>query len=115
MFASKGTDAYDYGLGLEVVAANYIKANSPYTPVLRGNIVEGTGFGGASDAPKEEPKAETGDAMATMLYTIKQGDSLWSIASKNLGGGAKWKQIAELNGLTGSSVLKVGSEIKLPK
>ena len=115
VFASKGTDAYDYGPGLEVVAANYIKANSPYTPVLRGNIVEGTGFGGASDAPKEEPKAETGDAMATMLYTIKQGDSLWSIASKNLGGGAKWKQIAELNGLTGSSVLKVGTEIKLPK
>ena len=115
VFASKGMDAYDYGPGLEVIAANYIKANSPYTPVLRGNIVEGAGFGSA--APKAEtPKAESGgDAMATMLYTIKQGDSLWSIAAKNLGGGAKWKKIAELNKLTGSEVLKVGAEIMLPK
>lgn len=116
VFASKGQNAYDYGPGLEVIAANFIKANSPYTPVLRGNIVEGTGFGATAEAPKaEEPKAEAGDAMAVMLYTIKKGDSLWSIASKNLGGGAKWKQIAELNGLTGSSILKVDSEIKLPK
>ena len=117
VFASKGTDAYDYGPGLEVIAAEYIKANSPYTPVLRGNIVEGLGFGVAAAPKAEEPKAEAGDgdAMATMLYTIKQGDSLWSIAAKNLGGGAKWKKIAELNKLTGSEVLKVGAEIMLPK
>ncbi len=117
VFASQGKNAYDYGPGLEIAAANFIKANSPYTPVLRGNIVEGVSFGSATgETPKaEEPKAETGDAMAVMLYTIKQGDSLWSIASKNLGGGAKWKKIAELNGLSGSEVLKVGSEIKLPK
>jgi 5'-nucleotidase len=118
VFASKGTDAYDYGQGLEVIAADYIKANSPYTPVLRGNIVEGVSFGSAEAPKAEEPKAEEpkgADNMATMLYTIKKGDSLWSIASKNLGGGIKWKKIAELNKLTGSSILKVGSEIMLPK
>ena len=118
VFASKGTDAYDYGPGLEVIAADYIKANSPYTPVLRGNIVEGVSLGSAEAPKAEEPKAEEpkgADNMATMLYTIKKGDSLWSIASKNLGGGIKWKKIAELNKLTGSSILKVGSEIMLPK
>jgi len=115
VFASKGMDAYDYGPGLEVVAANFIKANSPYTPVLRGNIVEGVSFEPA-EAPKAEAKAPSGgDAMATMLYTIKQGDTLWSIASKNLGGGAKWREIAELNKLTGSEILRVGAEIMLPK
>jgi len=86
---------------------------------LRGNVVEGVSFGSATtETPKaEEPKEDTAgaDAIASTLYTIKNGDSLWSIASKNLGGGANWKKIAELNNLTGSEVLKVGSEIKLPK
>ena len=41
VFASDGKDAYDFGPGLEDVLANYIAANSPFTPTIDDRIVEG--------------------------------------------------------------------------
>jgi 5'-nucleotidase len=38
MFAQNAMNAYDYGPGLEQVAADYISANSPYTPYTDGRI-----------------------------------------------------------------------------
>jgi 5'-nucleotidase/UDP-sugar diphosphatase len=38
VFASNGMDAYDYGPGLEQVVADYVGANSPYTPYTDGRI-----------------------------------------------------------------------------
>jgi len=40
VFAEKGMDAYDYGPGLETVVAEYIAANSPYTPKIEDRITE---------------------------------------------------------------------------
>lgn len=39
IFSTEGTDAYDYGPGLELVVAEYIAANQPYKPYLDGRIV----------------------------------------------------------------------------
>ena len=41
VFASDGKDAYDFGPGLEDVLADYIAANSPFTPMIDDRIVEG--------------------------------------------------------------------------
>ena len=38
VFANNAMNAYDFGPGLEEVAATYIGANSPYTPYTDGRI-----------------------------------------------------------------------------
>lgn len=47
-------------------------------------------------------------------YTIKSGDSLGSIAFKQLGATAKWREIAELNNIVNPSKIAVGQVIQLP-
>lgn len=59
---------------------------------------------------KEEPKKET----TYTSYTVKKGDTLWSIAQKNLGSGNRYKDIMTANGLKNDH-LKIGQTIKLPK
>ncbi len=38
LFETQGMNAYDYGPGLEQVVADYLAANSPYTPYTDGRI-----------------------------------------------------------------------------
>jgi 5'-nucleotidase len=38
MFAANATNAYDYGPGLEIVVADYLADNAPYTPFTDGRI-----------------------------------------------------------------------------
>ncbi len=46
-------------------------------------------------------------------YTVKAGDSLWAIASAQLGDGARYNEIKTLNGLT-SNTIHPGQTLKLP-
>ena len=55
----------------------------------------------------------TPQAPAENTYTVKAGDTLWSIAAKHLGAGYKYPQIKKLNNLT-SNTIKVGQVLKLP-
>ncbi len=49
-------------------------------------------------------------------YTIKGGDSLWTIAKAKWGNGSKYPEIINLNsGITESSILQVGSKLILCK
>lgn len=51
----------------------------------------------------------------TNLYTIQSGDSLWSIAQKQLGNGSRFKEILKLNPkISAKSNLVVGSKLKMP-
>ena len=59
---------------------------------------------GAYSAPQKEPET----------YTVQAGDTLWGISSKLLGAGARWTEIAELNGLT-STVINIGRVLKIPE
>lgn len=45
--------------------------------------------------------------------TVQRGDCLWSIASKYLGSGTKYQQLANLNGVRSPYVIYVGQVIKL--
>lgn len=48
-------------------------------------------------------------------YTIKSAsDTLWAIASRFLGSGARWKEIASLNNITDPRKIRVGQTIKIP-
>ena len=52
-------------------------------------------------------------AVPTNKYTVKAGDTLWEIAKKQLGNGARWNEISKLNGLK-STVIRVGQILKMP-
>lgn len=46
-------------------------------------------------------------------YTVKKGDSLWTIAARQLGNGSRYKEIKNLNGLR-SDTIYAGQVLKLP-
>jgi nucleoid-associated protein YgaU len=61
------------------------------------------------------PAATSGDAAASdeRTYKIKAGDTYYTIAKKELGSAARWKEIEKLNKLSPED-LRVGMSIKLP-
>lgn len=49
-------------------------------------------------------------------YTVKAGDSLWTIATKLLGNGARWNEIyqANRNVISNPSLIHVGMKLRIP-
>lgn len=48
-----------------------------------------------------------------MTYTVKKGDSLWSISKKLLGDGNRYKEIQKANGLK-DTIINPGQVLKIP-
>lgn len=61
----------------------------------------------ATALPASAPRSDQGG------YRVAKGDTLYSIAKKELGSGGRWKEIASLNGLDNGQV-KVGQRLKMP-
>ncbi len=59
---------------------------------------------------------ETAGAPDGDVYTVKRGDSLWSIAKKQLGDGTRYKEIYELNRdrIKNPSLIYPGQTLSLP-
>jgi 5'-nucleotidase/UDP-sugar diphosphatase len=64
----------------------------------------------ASQTPAMSDSTTTGGN----TYTIKQGDTLWKIATAHYGDGKKWKAIVDANPGLEPSKLRVGQTITLP-
>lgn len=48
-----------------------------------------------------------------VIYTVKKGDTLWSISQKFLGYGVKWRKIYDYNNLK-TTVIRIGQELLIP-
>lgn len=56
-----------------------------------------------------------GEKITGNAYTVKKGDSLWSIAIRAYGNGYKWTEIAKANTLANPHVIHVGNKLNLPR
>ena len=64
-------------------------------------------------AAKKEPAKP---ATAERWYVVQEGDNLWKIASRQLGSGARYEEIAKLNAdaLKGDIKVNIGMRLRLP-
>jgi nucleoid-associated protein YgaU len=67
------------------------------------------------EAQLEQAAAPAATEPGRPVYLVVEGDSLWSIAEKQLGSGARYKEILALNpGITRDQPLPIGTELILP-
>jgi len=69
---------------------------------------------GAKASPATKAPAASSTPTAVKSYTVKPGDSLWTVARSALGDARKVDEIARLNGLKPPYKLRAGEKIKLP-
>lgn len=91
--------AAKYGTTYQKIAAYNGIANPNLIRV--GQKIKIPAAGGAATTPQAK------------TYTVKKGDSLWSIAAATLGNGARWPEIQKANGLSGT-VIHAGQVLKIP-
>jgi nucleoid-associated protein YgaU len=61
-------------------------------------------------------RARVHDRLApAVTYTVRKGDTLWSIAASKLGDGNRWREIATLNKLADADAIVPGQTLNLPK
>jgi nucleoid-associated protein YgaU len=96
------------------------------------NTLTGTNFVKADSVGQRHSSADTAKPAATTtkpaqatkadntkpgrIYVVKEGDSLWQIASEQLGDGNRYKEIVKLNSdiLSSEDDIKVDMKLKLP-
>jgi len=117
--ASASSAPHTAAVGRTVVIGKvYASSKYPY----RLDSADGTGLSGgtaigfanASSLKKAAESSSGSTAAQAQSYTVVSGDSLWGIAQKLLGNGARYPEIAKLNGLTEKSVILPGQKLKVP-
>ena len=68
-----------------------------------------------TDSKTEDKKEDSAGSGSTKEYTVKDGDTMWTIAQSQLGNGAEYQKILDANGLKESDSLKPGTTIKIPQ
>jgi uncharacterized protein (TIGR02594 family) len=72
---------------------------------------------GATPAPGQEQGAAPAPAPeqgAERTYQVRSGDTLAAIAGRLLGNSERWREIAQLNGITNPRALRVGQVLRIP-
>lgn len=118
---SCGPDGADGDYGRNTVAAvkkfqedNGLETDGEAGPMTQAAIRQKLQALDVKPSTPIQPTPEiTPQAPTENTYTVKAGDTLWSIAAKHLGAGYKYPQIKKLNNLT-SNTIKVGQVLKLP-
>lgn len=129
-FNSDGIKAGHTGL-VRKVTASYVYTIEGNTSTTSGVVANGglvamkkyarsnkriAGYGRPAYDDLYEPTKTTTTESADSyqcIHTVAKGDTLWKIANKYLGKGARYKEIKELNGLKTDNI-KPGKKLKIP-
>jgi uncharacterized protein (TIGR02594 family) len=68
---------------------------------------------GTAPAP-EQGAAPAPEQGAQRTYQVRSGDTLAAIAGRLLGNSERWREIAQLNGITNPRALRVGQVLRIP-
>jgi YD repeat-containing protein len=105
--SNNGPAELDYAVALNYRTAN-IPASSPWRYETHWSVAD---FDQSYDPVTTGSRGTAGTASS---YTVRDGDSLRSIAQMVWGDGAMWYLIADANGLSGSEQLAAGQTISIP-
>lgn len=68
-----------------------------------------------TSSTKVEPTKEAQKTETSSTYTIKTGDTLWSISESTYKDGYKWSELAKENKLSNPDLIYAGNKLTLPK
>lgn len=86
----------DASEGFDIIVSVKLKQWNAYG-IKKVNIKQPTAPNEKAKASVQNPPREQSNAPKASTYTVQKGDSLWNIAKKHLGDGAKYTEIYNLN------------------
>jgi len=104
------------GKTIQVIEGNKSNAVGYRKIAVNGRYIRGYGvpnYASKAGSSTTASQNTTNSGGTAKTYTVKSGDSLWAIATKQLGSGSRYKEIKALNGLK-SNVIHPGQVLKLP-
>lgn len=104
---------------LEYIQADVLVSNvtSPVAKAVAGGALAGAAAGSAATGGALAGAVAAGATTAApsgRSHTVKVGDTLWGIATKYLGAGKRYTEIAALNGIKDPNRVPVGTVLKIP-
>lgn len=88
---------FEYGESRYEVDIQYTAAETIYWQNSPSLMPAEKQDSGSAEPEQQKPEKETPHASKAFLYTVKQGDCLWSIAEKFMGDGQKYRKIYRQN------------------
>ena len=82
---------------------------------LDGKDTKTTGNSDTADTKADTKKDTASTSSGTKEYTVKEKDTMWTIAQSQLGNGADYQKILDANGLKEGDTLVPGTVIKIPQ
>lgn len=96
--------------------AAWVYERELYVREINGSriVVSTLSNGAVTGAVDKKYLTKVASATSNKTYTVVKGDSLWSIAQKQLGKGSRYTEIVKLNGLK-TNMIYAGQVLKMPQ
>ena len=91
------------------------QANMDLSFTRASDVVDGVGpVTGGVKPPAPSPAPKPPQKTSARYYTMKNGDTLWSVSIHFYGTGTKWRAIADANNITNVYKIPVGKVLRIP-